>query len=111
MSRLSPTVRGGLLGAVAGVLVAVILFVAAHFAFDLDITTGQDQVKIPRGLTGQRFDTAIATLRSMGLTNVRAPGAGYAFGTATKVQTVVPPAGTEVDKDSMVTLISKVGKH
>jgi beta-lactam-binding protein with PASTA domain len=111
MSRLNATARGGIIGAVIALLVCGIVLVWAHFVFDLDVTTEQDKLTIPKGLVGKRFDAATAELKALGFIDVRAPRAAYAFGTASKVQSVIPPPGAEVDKDSAVTLISKLGSR
>jgi beta-lactam-binding protein with PASTA domain len=104
---LNPMAKGIVLGAVAGVVACAALALWAHFVLDFEVETGLDTVIIPEGLEGKRFDRAQAELEVLGLTDVRAPGASYYFGTPTRVEAVVPRPGTEISKDSTVTLLPR----
>lgn len=108
MSRPSPAKRWAVLGAGAGVLACVIVFLWAYFVFDVRLTTEQARVTIPGGLVGERFDRARAKLTALGLTDVRTPGAYYYAHRASKVGDVIPAPGTEVNDDSTVSLIPKL---
>ena len=107
LRRLSPVKRAAALGALGGVVFCVVVAVWVHVVFDVDLQTEPSRVTIPEGLEGQRFDEALSALVALGLEDVRAPGAGYYLGVPTKVQSVVPAPGTEVELDSTVTLIRK----
>jgi beta-lactam-binding protein with PASTA domain len=105
-ASLSPT-KGAIIGALAALILVVGISVWAHFVFDLKVTAEQDRVKIP-DLVGQRFDAARGRLKALGVENVRTPGSSYLYGVASKVEDVIPAPGTEIEKDSTVTLIPKL---
>ena len=107
LRQLSPVKRAAVLGAVGGVAFCVVVAVWVHLVLDVDLQTEPTRVTIPEGLEGQRFDQAVSALVALGLEDVRAPRAGYYLGVPTKVESVIPAPGTEVELDSVVTLIRK----
>jgi hypothetical protein len=108
VTRLGPTLRGAVVGAIAGVAVCVLVAVWVHFVFDVEVSVESDRVTIPNGLADQRFDRAEARLRLLGLEHVRTPGAIYRRGRASRVEEVIPVPGTEVHRDTTVTLIPRL---
>ena len=100
---MDPLRRGLAIGAAAGVVVCAIVAAWAFLFFGL--TFEGDRATIPASIIGKRFDLAKGVLQARGFDNVETPGAGYAFGLPTKVGDVIPSPGTEVEKDTTITLL------